>query len=116
LTRRVPHTIIGKVLALGVMNVSVRKLRNRKEGVVGATKRKVLGDAVSAILKRTTAGHYAQFISDTLNIMNVFLYMKDFHLATDIVSIHSPDFVDPVPFFEFLGLFGQRIEPLWKSK
>lgn len=93
---------------------------------MGATKRNVLGDAVSAIPKRTTAGHYVQFISDTLDRMDVSLYMKGFHVITDNIPIHSLDLVDSVmiergahiciPFFEFLGLFGQRSEPLWKSQ
>lgn len=93
---------------------------------MGATKRKVFGDVVSAIPKTTTAGHYVQLISGTLDRMDVSLYMKGFHIFTDNIPIHSPDLVDLVmidrgahtciPFFEFLGLFGQRSEPFWKSQ
>lgn len=97
LARRIFRIIIGGVLAFDVMNVSIRELGNmKKRKVMGATKRKVPRDAASFIQKRTTAGHYVQFISDTLDIMDIFLYMKGFHIVMNNILIHCPDLADPV--------------------
>ncbi|KAG1054585.1 hypothetical protein G6F43_003415 [Rhizopus delemar] len=75
--RGVSHTVIGAVSALGVVNVSMREPGNvKKRRVVGAKKRKVPEDAVAAIPKGTTAGHFVQFISDTLDIVDEFPSMK----------------------------------------
>jgi hypothetical protein len=86
--RAFSHTIIGTISAFGVVvNVSIGDSKNVKKGkIVGAIKRKAAGDAVSAIPKGTTASHYVQFISDTLNIMNKFPNMKGFHLVMDNCS------------------------------
>lgn len=55
--RAVSHTIIGAVLAFGVMNASIRDSGNvKKRRVVGATKRKASGDAAFTTPKGTTAG------------------------------------------------------------
>jgi hypothetical protein len=40
--------------------------------------------------------HYIQFISDTLDIMNVFPNMKGFHIVMGNAPIHSPDATDPI--------------------
>ncbi|KAG2192806.1 hypothetical protein INT47_005353 [Mucor saturninus] len=66
----------------------------KRRKVVGATKRKVPGDAASVIPKVTTAGHYLQFISDTLDIMDEFPNMKGFHIVMDNAPIHSHSLVD----------------------
>lgn len=44
--------------------------------------------------KRTTAGHYVQFVCDTLDIMDELSYIKGF--AMDNAPIHNHDLVDPV--------------------
>lgn len=51
----------------------------KKRRVVGAKKRKTPENAVAAVPKGTTAGHFVQFISDTLDIMDEFPNMKGFH-------------------------------------
>lgn len=80
--RGVSHTVIGAISAFGVVNLSIRDPGNvKRRKVVGATKRKVPGDASSAIPKGTTAGHYLQFISDTLDIIDEFPNMKGFHIV-----------------------------------
>ena len=95
--RAVSHTIIDAISAFGVVNVSIRYSGNiKRRKVVGTTKRKVPGDTASAIPKRTTAGHYLQFISDTLDIMDEFPNMKGFHIVMDNAPIHSHGLVDPV--------------------
>lgn len=94
--RGVSHTVIGAVSAFGVVNVSMRETGNvKKRRVVGATKQKAAGDAGAAIPEGTTAGHYLQFISNTLDIMDAFPNMKGFHIVMDNAPIHSPDAIDP---------------------
>ncbi|KAG1147375.1 hypothetical protein G6F37_005505 [Rhizopus arrhizus] len=89
--------VIGAVSAFGVVNVSRREPGNvKKRRVVGAKKRKALEDVVVAIPKGTTAGHFVQFISDTLDIMDEFPNMKGFHMVMDNTPIHSRDVVDPI--------------------
>lgn len=93
----VSHTVIGAISAFGVVNVSMREPGNvKKRRVVGAKKRKAPEDAVAAIPKGTTAGHFVQFISDTLDIMDEFPNMKGFHIVMDNAPIHSRDVVDPI--------------------
>ena len=95
--RAASHTIIGAVSAFGVVNVNIQDPGNiKKRRVVGATKRKAPGDAAFTIPKGTTAGHYPQFISDTLDIMDEFPNMKGFHVVMDNAPIHSHEIVDPV--------------------
>lgn len=52
-------------------------------------KREALGDAASAIPKRTTVGHCVQFISDMLNIMDEFPNMKGSHIVMDNFTSHK---------------------------
>jgi hypothetical protein len=86
--RAVSHTIINAISAFGVVDVSIRDPGNvKKRKIVGATKRKEAGDAESVIPKGTTAGHYVQFISDTLDIMEEFPNMKGFHIVMDNAPI-----------------------------
>lgn len=59
-------------------------------------KRKAPGDTSATIPKGTTAGHYVQFASDTLDIMDEFPNMKGFHIVMDNAPIHSPEAVDPI--------------------
>lgn len=91
--RAVPHTIIGAVSAFGAVNVSIRDPGNVKERrIVGATRRKAPGDVAPSIPKGTTTGHYIQFISDTLDIMDEFPNMKGFHIVMDNSPIHARSF------------------------
>ncbi|KAG1136875.1 hypothetical protein G6F37_011645 [Rhizopus arrhizus] len=93
--RGVSRTVTGDISALGVANVSMREPGNSKKRiVVGATKRKAPEDTASAILKGTTACHYVQFISDTLDIMDVFPNMKGLHIVMANAPIHSPEAID----------------------
>lgn len=96
--RGVSHTVIGAISAAGVINVSLREPGNvKKRKVVGARKRKEPGDsAAAAIPKGTTAGHYAQFISDTLDIMDEHPEMKGYHIVMDNAPIHIPTAIDPI--------------------
>lgn len=95
--RGVSHIVIGTVSAFGVVNLSIRDPGNvKRRKMVGVTKRKIPGDAISAIPKGTTAGHYLQFISDTLDIMDEFPNMKGFHIVIDKAPIHSHSLVDPL--------------------
>ncbi|KAI8876397.1 hypothetical protein K501DRAFT_279464 [Backusella circina FSU 941] len=48
------------------------------------------------VVKFTTADHYLQFISETLDIMDAFPNMKGFHIVMDNAPIHSPDATDPI--------------------
>lgn len=68
----------------------------KKRKVMGDSKREAPGDAASAIPKGTIADHYAKFINDTLDIMDVFPHIKGFHIVMDNAHIHNPDLVDPV--------------------
>ncbi|CAO3615524.1 unnamed protein product [Mucor hiemalis] len=95
--RGVSHTTIGAVSAFGVVNVSMREPGNvKRRRVVGAKKRKATEDISATIPKGTTTGHYVQFISDTLNIMDEFPNMKGFHIVMDNAPIHPPQIVDPI--------------------
>lgn len=95
--RGVSHTIIGAISAYGVVNVSLREPGNvKKRRVVGAKKRKAPEGAVSAIPKGTTTGHFMQFISDTLDIMDEFPNMKGSHIVMDNAPIHPRDVIDPL--------------------
>jgi hypothetical protein len=87
--RDISHTVIGAVSAFGVVNVSMREPDNvKKRRVVGAKKRKAAEDAVAAAIpKGTTAGHFVQFISDTLDIMDELPNMKGFHVVMDNAPI-----------------------------
>ncbi|KAG1568890.1 hypothetical protein G6F50_006877 [Rhizopus delemar] len=54
-------------------------------------------EGVAAVIpKGTTAGHFVQFISDTLDIMDAFPNMKVFHIVMDNAPIHPRDVVDPI--------------------
>ncbi|KAG1509243.1 hypothetical protein G6F47_001604 [Rhizopus delemar] len=71
--RGVSHTVIGAISAYGIVNVSLREPGNvKKRRVVGAKKRKAPEGVAAAIPKGTTTGHFVQFISDTLDIMDEF--------------------------------------------
>lgn len=95
--RGVSHTVIGAISAYGVVNVSLREPGNvKKRKVVGAKKRKAPEGDAAAIPKGTTAGHFVQFISDTLDIMDEFPNMKGFHIVMDNAPIHPRDVVDPI--------------------
>ena len=95
--RGVSHTVIGAVSAFGVVNLSLREPGNvKRRKVVGATKRKAHGSAESSIPKGTTSGHFAQFISDTLDIMDEFPNMKGFFIVMDNAPIHRKEIVDPI--------------------
>lgn len=86
--RGVSHTVIGAISAFGVVNVSVRDPGNtRKRRVVGSTKRKAAGDMAPTIPKGTTSGHYIQFISDTMDIMDEFPNLKGAHIVMDNAPI-----------------------------
>ncbi|KAG1457472.1 hypothetical protein G6F56_006596 [Rhizopus delemar] len=76
--RSVSHTVISAVSPFGIVN------------------RKAPEDAVAAIPKGTTAGHFVQFISDTLDIIDEFPNVKGFHMVMDNAPIHSRDVVDPI--------------------
>ena len=95
--RAVSHTVIGAITAHGVLNISLRDTGNtKKRKVDGAKKRKATDAAVKAIPKGTTTGHYVQFISDTMDIMDEYDYMKGFHLVMDNAPIHGKAVVDPI--------------------
>lgn len=97
LLKGVSHTVIGAVSAFGVVYLSIRDPGNvKRRKVVGATNRKIPGDAASTIPKGTTAGHYLKFISDTLDIMDELLNMKGFHIIMDNAAIHNHSLVDPL--------------------
>jgi hypothetical protein len=121
--RGASHTIIGDISAYGVVNVSIRDPGNtRKRRVVGATKRKAAGDMAPTIPKGTTSGHYIQFISDTMDIMDEFPNMKGTHIVMDNAPIHSPQLIDPfitergyIPVY--LPLYSPELNPIemfWK--
>jgi len=65
---------------------------------VGATEQKSAGEMAPAIPKRTTSGHYVQFISDdTMNLMDEFPHIKGTHIVMDNnAPIYSQQLVDPV--------------------
>jgi transposase len=93
----VSHTVIGGISAYGVVNVSLRVPGNvKKRRVVGAKRRKAPEGVAAAIPKGTTAGHFVQFISDTLDIMDAFPNMKVFHIVMDNAPIHPRNVVDPI--------------------
>lgn len=95
--RDVSHTAIGAVSAFGVVNVSMRDPRNvKKRRVIGAAKRKTPGEASSTIPEGTTVGHYVQFISGTLDILDAFPNMKGFHIVMNNAPIHVPGVIDPI--------------------
>ncbi|KAG1082941.1 hypothetical protein G6F42_022387 [Rhizopus arrhizus] len=48
------------------------------------------------IPKGTTSDHYVQFISDTMDIVDEFPYMKAAHIVMNNAPIHSIQLVDPV--------------------
>lgn len=56
---------------------------------MGVTKRKIHRDAALSSSKGATVGHYLQFISDTLDIMDELPNTKGFHIAIDNAVIHS---------------------------
>lgn len=86
----VSHTVIGAVSAFGFIYLSIRDPGNvKRRKVVGVTKRKIPRDAALSISKGTTVGHYLQFISDTLDIMDELPNMKEFHIVMDNAVIHS---------------------------
>ncbi|EIE86270.1 hypothetical protein G6F46_010050 [Rhizopus delemar] len=94
--RGISHTVIGAVSAFGVVNVSMREPGSvKKRRVVGAKKRKAPEGVAAVIPKGTTAGHFVQFISDTLDIIDEFPNMKGFHMVMDNAPAHSRDVVDP---------------------
>ncbi|CAO3675350.1 unnamed protein product [Rhizopus stolonifer] len=74
----------------------LERARKFQRRVVGAKKRKAPEGVAAAIPKGTTVGHFVQFISDTLDIMDEFSNMKVFYIVTDNAPIHPPDVVDPV--------------------
>ncbi|KAG1049283.1 hypothetical protein G6F43_008382 [Rhizopus delemar] len=95
--RGVSHTVIGAISAYGVVNVSLREPGNvKKRRVVGAKKRKAPEGVAAAIPKGTTTGHFVQFISDTLDIMDEFPNLKGFHIVMDNALIHHHYVVDPI--------------------
>lgn len=67
----------------------------KRRKVVGAAKRKALQDNLS-IPKGTTGGHYLQFLSDTMDIMNEFPEMKGYLIIMDNAPIHVPGVINPV--------------------
>ncbi|KAG2191303.1 hypothetical protein INT47_005744 [Mucor saturninus] len=94
--RGVSHTVIGAISAIGVVNLSMRESGNvKRRKVVGATKRKAPKDKLS-VLKGTTGGHYLQFLSDTMDIMDEFPNMKCYFIIMDNAPIHVPVVIDPV--------------------
>ncbi|KAG2192802.1 hypothetical protein INT47_005349 [Mucor saturninus] len=64
--RGVSHTVIGAISAIGVVNLS------------------------------TTGGHYLQFLSDTMDIMDEFPEMKGYFIIMDNAPIYVPGVIDPV--------------------
>ncbi|KAG2209421.1 hypothetical protein INT47_008263 [Mucor saturninus] len=94
--RGVSHTVIGAISAIGVVNLSMRESGNvKRRKVVGATKRKAPEDKLS-VPKGTTGGHYLQFLSDTMDIMDEFPEMKGYFINMDNAPIHVPGVIDPV--------------------
>lgn len=69
---------------------------SKKEELLVLKKRKAPEGVTAAIPKGTTAGHFVQFISDTLDIMHGFPNMKGFHNVMDNAPIHPRDVVDPI--------------------
>ncbi|EIE81118.1 hypothetical protein RO3G_05823 [Rhizopus delemar RA 99-880] len=96
--RGVSHTVIGGISAYGVVNASLREPGNvkKKEELLVLKKRKAPEGVAAVIPKGTTAGHFVQFISDTLDIMDAFPNMKVFHIVMDNAPIHPRDVVDPI--------------------
>ncbi|KAG0786120.1 hypothetical protein G6F22_007727 [Rhizopus arrhizus] len=93
---RVAELLLGAISAFGVVNLTIRKSGNiKRRKVVGATKRKAPEDRIS-IPKRTTSGHYVQFINDTIDIMDEFPEMRGFNIIMNNAPIHVPWIIDPV--------------------
>lgn len=71
------HTVLGAISAVGAINVCLRQPGNsHKRRVVCARKRKVTDNFAANIPKGTTGGHFVQFVSDTLEIMDELSDMK----------------------------------------
>ncbi|EIE88315.1 hypothetical protein RO3G_13026 [Rhizopus delemar RA 99-880] len=95
-TKANSQTVVGAISAFGVVNLTMRESGNiKRRKVVGATKRKAPEDRIS-VPKGTTSGHYTQFISDTMDIMDEFPEMRGFHIIMDNAPIHVPSIIDPV--------------------
>ncbi|KAI9279886.1 hypothetical protein BY458DRAFT_553659 [Sporodiniella umbellata] len=69
----VSHTVIGEISAYGVVN-----------------------SVAAAIPKGTTAVHFVQLITDTLDIMDEFPNVKGFHIVMNNAPTHPRDVVDPI--------------------
>lgn len=92
--RRVSHTVIGAISAIGVVNLSMRESGNiKRKKVVGATKRKAPQDRLS-VPRGATGGHYLHFLNDTMDIMDEFPEMRCYFIVMDNAPIYIPEVIE----------------------
>ncbi|KAG0742553.1 hypothetical protein G6F57_006409 [Rhizopus arrhizus] len=107
--RAASHTVLGAISSVGVVNVSMKEPGNvKRRKAVGATKRKALGDKLS-MPNGITGAHYMHFIIDTMNIMDTFPDMQEFHIVMDNAPIHVPSIINPL--IEKRGYFPVYLPP-----
>ncbi|KAG1471987.1 hypothetical protein G6F56_001802 [Rhizopus delemar] len=92
--RRVSHTVMGAISAIGVVNLSMSESGNvKRKKVVGATKRKAPQDRLS-VPKGTTGCHYLHFLNDTMDIMDEFPEMRGYFIIMNNAPIHILEVID----------------------
>ncbi|KAG1203139.1 hypothetical protein G6F70_001627 [Rhizopus microsporus] len=86
----ITHTILGAITAHDVISIQIREpLKPKRVKVDGSQKRKK--PVAKPSRKGTVTGHYARFISKTLNEMDKFPEMKNFYIVMDNAPIHTSD-------------------------
>lgn len=89
-TRAITHTILGAITAHDVISIQIREpLKPKRVKVDGSQKRKK--PVAKPLRKGTVTGHYARFISKTLDEMDKFPEMKNFYIVMDNAPIHTSD-------------------------
>ncbi|KAG1468807.1 hypothetical protein G6F56_003624 [Rhizopus delemar] len=86
LTRAKTTTILGAISPFGVVNVKLRV-----PYAEASKKRKVAGGSKAQKTTGTVTGHYMNFISSTLDVMDRHEQFKENYLIMDNVSIRTSD-------------------------
>jgi transposase len=88
-TRARTTTILGAICPAGVVNITVR----RPKAQVASKKRKTTEGSSSTAKKNTgtVTGHYFNFISSTMDIMDKHEQFKGYYLIMDNAPIHTND-------------------------
>ncbi|KAG1152163.1 hypothetical protein G6F37_001387 [Rhizopus arrhizus] len=74
-TRADLQIVIGATSAFGAVNLTMREI---------------------SVPERITSGHYVQLISDTMDIINEFPEMREFHIVIDNAPTHVPSMMDTI--------------------